>query len=229
LGHSGLDPLVAAALGSGEAEERPGHEATSTRLCGKTPRCPDARAEARIASAASCLRDVNGGDPLVRFHLDGPGTSSGEPVYRQHQNRRRSLVRKSLIIAAVVALACASTAFAGGWATVKLNSSPKGLTADEPWVVDITVLQHGLASQPLCCLKPTVTIRRVAPVRSTSAVQKKSLTFNARPTSRTGVYRAKVVFPSAGTWRYEVFDAFTAYGGARTHTFKAVKISASNT
>lgn len=138
-------------------------------------------------------------------------------------------MRKSLIIAAVVALTCASTAFAGNWATVRLSSSPKGLTADEPWVVDITVLQHGLASQPLCCLKPTVTIRKVAPVRSTSAIRKKSLTFRARPTSRTGVYRANIVFPSAGTWRYEVFDAFTAFGGARTHTFAAVKILAPST
>ena len=137
-------------------------------------------------------------------------------------------MRKSLIIAAVVALACASTALAGGWATVKLNSSPKGLTAKEPWVVDITVLQHGLASQPLCCLKPTVTIRRVAPLRSTAAVRR-PLTFSARPTSRTGVYRARVVFPRAGTWRYEVFDAFMAYGGARTHRFTPVKILAPNT
>ena len=138
-------------------------------------------------------------------------------------------MRKSLIIAAVVALICASTALAGNWATVRLSSSPKGLTAYEPWVVDITVLQHGLASQPMCCLKPTVTIRRVASVRSTSAIGKKLLTFRARPTSRTGVYRARVVFPSAGTWRYEVFDAFTAFGGARTHTFAAVKILAPST
>jgi hypothetical protein len=148
-------------------------------------------------------------------------------VYPQHPNRR-SFVRKSLIIAAVVALVCASTVFAGGWATVKLNSSPKGLTADEPWTVDITVLQHGVASQPLCCLKPTVTIRRIASVRSTSAIRK-PLTFRARPTSRIGVYRARVVFPSAGTWRYEVFDAFTEYGGARTHKFAQVKILAPNT
>jgi hypothetical protein len=139
-------------------------------------------------------------------------------------------MRKSLlIVAAFVALTYASTALAGGWATVKLNSSPKGLSADEPWVVDITVLQHGLASQPLCCLKPTVTIRRVAPVRSTSAIGKTSLAFRARPTSRTGVYRGRIVFPSAGTWRYEVFDAFTAFGGARTHTFAAVKILAPST
>jgi hypothetical protein len=139
-------------------------------------------------------------------------------------------MRKSLLVAAAaVALTCASTALAGGWATVKLNSSPKGLAADEPWIVDITVLQHGLASQPLCCLKPTVTIRKVTSVRTTSALGRKGLTFRARPTSRSGVYRAKIVFPSAGTWRYEVFDAFTEYGGARTHTFRAVKILASST
>ena len=104
-------------------------------------------------------------------------------------------MRKSvLIVAAVIGLASASTAVAGGWATVKLSSSPKGLTALEPWVVDITVLQHGLASQPLCCVKPIVTIRRVAPLRSTSAASKRSLTFRARPTSRTGVYRARILF-----------------------------------
>ena len=134
-------------------------------------------------------------------------------------------MRKSLIVAAALALVFASTALAGGWATVRLSSTPKGMSADEPWVVNITVLQHGLASQPLSGLKPTVTIRRVAPLRTTSAAVKKSLTFIARPTGRTGVYRARVVFPDAGTWRYEVYDAFTQYGGARTHTFAPVKIA----
>jgi hypothetical protein len=99
------------------------------------------------------------------------------------------------------------------------------MSADEPWIVNITVLQHGLASQPLCCLNPTVTISRVAQVRSTSAAVKKSLTFRARPTARTGVYRARVVFPDAGMWRYEVYDAFTMHGGARTHKFAPVKIT----
>ena len=72
--------------------------------------------------------------------------------------------RQLITVAGALALVCASTALAGGWATVKLSSSPKGLSAGEPWVVDITVLQHGLASQPLCCLSPTVTIRKVAAV-----------------------------------------------------------------
>ncbi len=141
-------------------------------------------------------------------------------------------MRKAVILAAAVALVCASTALAGGWATVKLSSSPKNLSAGEPWTVDITVLQHGLATQPLCCLKPRLTIRKVVSARTTSSSlggPPASRTFVAKPTSRVGVYRARVVFPGAGTWRYEVYDAFTEYGGARTHTFKAVRIAPSGT
>ena len=141
-------------------------------------------------------------------------------------------MRTSLIVAAAAGLVCASTALAGGWATVKLSSTPKGVAAGEPWVVDITVLQHGNPKTPLCCLKPTVTIRQVVATRSTSAnaqIAKEKRTFAAKPTSRTGVYRARVVFPSAGTWRYEVYDAFTAYGGAQTHRFAPVKIAPQGT
>jgi hypothetical protein len=135
--------------------------------------------------------------------------------------------RQLITVAAALALVCTSTALAGGWATVKLSSSPKGLSAGEPWIVDITVLQHGLASQPLCCLSPTLTIRKVAASRSASSAGSK--TFRARSTGRIGVYRARVVFPSAGKWRYEVFDGFIEYGGARIHKFAAVKVAPSNT
>jgi hypothetical protein len=140
-------------------------------------------------------------------------------------------MRRALILAAVGALVATSTALAGGWATVKLSSSPKNLSAGQPWVVEITVLQHGLATQPLAGLKPTLTIRRVLSARTTSSNVKEpqSRTFRARPTGKVGVYRARVVFPSAGTWRYEVYDAFTEYGGARTHRFKAVAIAPAGT
>jgi hypothetical protein len=137
-------------------------------------------------------------------------------------------MRKSLIAAAAIALVCAGTAVAGGWATVKLSSTPKGLTAGQPWVAEITVLQHGLATQPLSGLKPTVMIRK-AVVRSTAASGGPWLTFRAQSTARRGVYRARVVFPSAGTWRYAVYDGFTQYGGARTHTFSPVRIAARGT
>jgi hypothetical protein len=134
---------------------------------------------------------------------------------------RRSL----LVLAAASALVLAGTAVAGGWATVQLSSTPRGLSAGEPWVVDITVLQHGRT--PLDGLKPTLTIRKSVP-RITNAVAKGRPTirsFAARPTGRPGVYRARVVFPSAGTWRYEVYDGFVQYGGARTHTYAPVRIA----
>ena len=132
--------------------------------------------------------------------------------------------RHLLVIGALVALVFAGTALAGGWATVKLSSVPAGLSAGQPWVVDITVLQHGLASQPLCCLKPTLMIRKVTKARSSASLGT-PLVFKAKPTGRTGVYRVRVVFPTAGTWRYAVWDGFTQYGGARTHTFAPVRIA----
>jgi hypothetical protein len=146
-------------------------------------------------------------------------------VYVPHPTKEAQMRKQLIIVAAALALVCASTALAGGWATVKLSSSPKGVSAGETWVVDITVLQHGLATQPLCCLSPTLTIRKVATARSTSASSAASKTFRARSTGRIGVYRARVVFPSAGKWRYEVFDGFTQYGGARTHKFAAVRVT----
>jgi hypothetical protein len=137
------------------------------------------------------------------------------------------LRRPLLLLIMVSALVLVGTAIAGGWATVKLSSLPKGLSAGEPWVVDITVLQHGRT--PVNGLKPTVTIRKVAAARTLSAksapVGSEARTFSARPMAETGVYRARVVFPSAGVWRYEVYDAFTQYGGARTHRFSPVRIA----
>src|SRR4029453_6017212 len=41
-------------------------------------------------------------------------------------------------------------------------------------------------------------------------------TFKADATDEAGVYRAKVKFPAAGAWSYEVYDGFTQYGGAQT-------------
>ena len=140
-------------------------------------------------------------------------------------------MRRALVVGAAVALVCASTALAGGWATVKLSSKPTNVAAGEPWIVDITVLQHGLATQPLAGLNPTLTIRRVTGTRALNSALKvpQARTFKAKATSRIGVYRARVVFPAAGTWRYEVWDGFTQYGGARTHRFKPVTIAPSGT
>ena len=127
-------------------------------------------------------------------------------------------MKKLLLVLALAAVAVPA-ASAGGWATVGLGSlPPSGLEANQSWPVDVTVLQHG--QTPLAGVTPVVRVRDDGGqvVRS----------FTAVPTGKTGVYRAVVTFPAEGTYSYEVYDGFTEYGGAQTHTFQPVAISAAD-
>jgi hypothetical protein len=123
-------------------------------------------------------------------------------------------VRRLLIAVPLVFLALTATAFGGGWATVGMSSTPDGAKPGEPWVVDMTILQHGRT--PLEGLSPTLTIV------NGDARQ----TFQAKETKEAGVYRVSVTFPSSGLWRYEVNDGFVT---GQPHTFKAVQVGAPGT
>ena len=79
-------------------------------------------------------------------------------------------MRKLVVAALALAVLVPATALAGGWATVKLSSTPTGSRAGEPWVVQLTVLQHG--QTPLADLQPHVRIEQGALARQ----------FLARPT-----------------------------------------------
>jgi len=122
-------------------------------------------------------------------------------------------VRRVLGIAVSIlaVLVVAPAAFAGGWATVGLSSTPAGTQPGEPWKVNMTVLQHG--ETPLPGLQPTITIRNGDATK----------TFAAKPTKETGVYAASVTFPTAGKWTYVVNDGFMS---GKAHTFPAVDIGA---
>lgn len=116
-------------------------------------------------------------------------------------------MKKLLLVLALAAVA-APVASAGGWATVGVSSLPKGTDAGKTWAVDLTVLQHGRT--PLEGINPVVTIANGDGV---------SREFAATPAGKPGVYHVDVIFPSSGTWSYEIWDGFT-----RTHTFKPVEI-----
>ena len=117
-------------------------------------------------------------------------------------------MKRLLLPALLVAtLAVAGSAWAGGWATVQLSSTPKGTKAGKPWVVTLTVLQHGRT--PLVGVKPTITISSGT----------KRTTFKAVPAGKPGVYRSRVVFSKPGTWTYAIWDGFT-----QTHTYAPVRI-----
>jgi hypothetical protein len=118
-------------------------------------------------------------------------------------------MKKLLLVLAVAAVAVPA-ASAGGWATVGLSSLPTGTPPGKTWAVDMTVLQHGRT--PLTGIAPVLTIRNDGG---------ETRSFTGTPTGKLGVYRANVVFPSAGTWSYQVWDDFS-----QTHTFKPVEIGA---
>jgi hypothetical protein len=123
-------------------------------------------------------------------------------------------VRRLLIAVPLVFLALTATAFGGGWATVGMSSTPEGAKPGEPWVVDMTILQHGRT--PLEGVHPSLTIIN-GDARHT---------FNAKATKELGVYRVSVTFPTKGLWNYQVDDGFIS---GQPHTFKAVEIGAPGT
>lgn len=123
---------------------------------------------------------------------------------------RRSLLLSPLLL--LLGLVTAPGALAGGWATVELSSTPTGVAPGTPWNVDVTVLQHGVT--PLAGVTPIVRLRSAGGV---------TREFAAETTARTGVYRARVIFPAAGRWTYEVDDGFISEA---PHMFPAVTIAA---
>jgi len=121
-------------------------------------------------------------------------------------------MRVTAMVAIVAgALLAPAAASGGGWATVGLSPTPDGVAAGKPWVVDMTVLQHGRT--PLDGVRPAVIV-----TRSDGGA---SRTFAAVATGQPGAYRARVVFPSAGRWDYVVDDGFSA-----RHSFAAVRVDA---
>ncbi|HMJ95408.1 MAG TPA: hypothetical protein VK486_06125 [Thermoleophilaceae bacterium] len=114
------------------------------------------------------------------------------------------------VTALAVALLAPATTLAGGWATVGLSSLPDGAQPGEAWVVDLTVLQHGRT--PLEGIAPRVLLR------ASDGAEKH---FVAKPTQRAGVYRARVVFPSAGRFTYLVDDDFS-----QVHELGTVRVGA---
>ena len=128
----------------------------------------------------------------------------------------KDMTRSTLVAAAALAAAliAPATTLAGGWATVGLSSLPDGARPGEEWVVDITVLQHGRT--PLEGVRPRVLVEAASGGTEEA--------FTARPTERSGVYRARVVFPSAGEWAYSVDDDFS-----QVHRLGSVRIGAGGT
>jgi hypothetical protein len=117
-------------------------------------------------------------------------------------------MKQLLLGLAVAGLLLPATALGGGFATVQLSSLPAGTNAGGTWTPTLTILRHGVT--PLDGLRPAVRI-----IDATGEIT----TFAAKPVGAPGTYVAEVTFPSAGTWRYEIWDGFS-----QTHTYSPVSI-----
>jgi hypothetical protein len=117
-------------------------------------------------------------------------------------------MKRLLVALALAALAVPMSAAAGGWATVQLSSLPGGTDSGGTWTPELTVLQHGVT--PLEGIMPVVRI---------TGPDGQAEQFAAEPTGTPGHYRAEVVFPSSGQWRWEIWDGFS-----QTHTYSPVTI-----
>jgi hypothetical protein len=121
----------------------------------------------------------------------------------------------ALTVVAGAALFLAASAQAGCMATVGLRPLPKaGIAAGSPWVVTIRVLQHGVT--PMADAKPEVRIRRA---------NGKTIVFKATKGVRVGSYRARVVFPTAGTYALGIYDGFPVKECAQVHSFSNVVVA----
>jgi hypothetical protein len=127
-------------------------------------------------------------------------------------------MKRLLIAVAAAALALPASAVAGGWATAGVGPPPDDMGPGQTWDAKVTILQHGNPETPLMGVTPTLTIRK-------GSVSK---TFTGTETNLAGESTIKVVFPSSGKWTYAVYDGFTQYGGAKTHTFAPVTIGAAD-
>jgi hypothetical protein len=107
-------------------------------------------------------------------------------------------MRRVALLLVPFLLVPAGVARAGGWATVELGETPRGLTAGTPWHATLIVKQHGIT--PLDGLHPSIRI-----VSGAGAAH----TFPARAAGRPGTYVADVRFPEAGNWRARIYDGFT--------------------
>ena len=117
-------------------------------------------------------------------------------------------MKRLLLGLALAGLLLPAAATGGGFATVQLSSLPAGTDAGGTWTPTMTILQHGVT--PLDGLQPAVRI---------TDENGEITTFAAKPAGETGTYVADVKFPSAGTWRYEIWDGFS-----QTHTYSPVTI-----
>jgi hypothetical protein len=116
---------------------------------------------------------------------------------------------KLIVLLGVAALVTAPAALAKE-RNVSMTGAPAALKAGQAWTATIAIKMDG-----------RYTIGKAPAVRIVNSAGK-ALTIVSRPTLRAGIYRARVTFPTAGTWRVLVVDRQTG----RSYEFHRMTVRA---
>jgi hypothetical protein len=118
-------------------------------------------------------------------------------------------MRKLVVFAALAALVSAPAALAKE-RNIALSGIPSKAKAGQALAATVSVTRD---KQPDAGRAPTLRL-----INNSISTSGRVINIVARPTSKVGVYRARVVFPSAGLWRIVVVDSMTgrAYPFGRT-------------
>ncbi len=104
---------------------------------------------------------------------------------------------RALGIAALLVLsflACSTPVIAGGWAMVRLDTTPGEVVAGVPWKFGFMVRQHDVS--PTNDVEPVVTAQH----QETGDV----ITATAQQEGPVGHFVAELTFPRAGQWKWEI-------------------------
>jgi hypothetical protein len=118
-------------------------------------------------------------------------------------------MRKLIGFTALVALICVPAALAKE-RNVALAGKPSVAKAGKAWTATVSITRD---KQPDAGNAPTIRL-----INMSISTASRIVNITARPTAEIGVYRARVAFPTAGTWRVVVIDTMTgrAYSFGRT-------------
>ena len=118
---------------------------------------------------------------------------------------------RKLIVLGVLAAFVAAPAALAKERNIALAGKPSATKAGVAWTATVRVTRDKM---PDSGRAPTIRLINLAVSNTGSNV----VNITARATSQIGVYRARVAFPRAGTWRVVVIDTMTgrAYSFGRT-------------
>ena len=118
-------------------------------------------------------------------------------------------MRKLIAFLALAALVIGPAALAKE-RNVAMAGAPTSLKAGQAWNATITVKMDG---------KPAEGMGPMVRIVSSAG---RTISIRARSTSKTGVYRARIVFPTAGMWRVIVVDRNSGHA----YEFNRMKVRA---